>query len=179
MGIGKTGQGERVEILSGVAREGFPESKGIKVKGPVEGPYPLPSSFVFLFKLFAWGCEIERWLSLRGGREGTGERMLCECDLYHVVSFRRKGGIGVQDRQAHTPWDADPYLGGASAEDTLCDEGTIIAPLCPSLPLPASRDVLRLASAKSDKLRGPWTSLSYKCSRGGSSCGPRRRLLYE
>lgn len=108
--------------------------------------------------------------------------MLCECDLYHVVSFRRKlssgkSGIGVQDRQARTPWDSDPYLGGASAEDTLCDEGTIIAPLCRSLPLPASQDVLRLASVKSDKLRGPWISLSYKCSRGDSSCGPRRWLL--
>lgn len=49
MGTGKTAppQGERVEILNGAAREGFPESKGIKVEGPVEGPYPLPCSLYF------------------------------------------------------------------------------------------------------------------------------------
>lgn len=47
MGTGKTAQGERVGILNGAAREGFPESKGIKVEGPVEGPYPLPCSLYF------------------------------------------------------------------------------------------------------------------------------------
>lgn len=39
-------------------REGFPESKDVKVKGPVEDPSVFS---VFLFELFAWDCETERW----------------------------------------------------------------------------------------------------------------------
>lgn len=83
-------------------REGSPESKDIKVKGPVEDPCPR------LCFLYFCSSSLPGIVKLRDGEERVvGERGLGKgCfvnDLYHVVSFRRelssgKGDTGVQDR---------------------------------------------------------------------------------
>ena len=116
-------------------REGFPESKDIKVKGPVEDPCPL---LCFLYFCSSSLPEIVKW---RDGEERVvGERASGKgCfvnDLYHVVSFKRKLSSGESDTgvQGSRPLGLAPSLGCAPAKDPLCDKDTIIAPLCLSFP---------------------------------------------
>lgn len=122
-----------LNLKSTVIREGFPESKDIKAKGPVEDPYPL--------LCFLYFCSRSLPVKRRDGEEHeVEERALGRgCfvnDFYHVVSFRRKLGSGEGDTgvQGSHPLGLAPSLGGASAEDPLCDKQTIIAPLCLSVP---------------------------------------------
>ena len=81
-------------------------------------------------------------MKLRDGEERmVGERGLGKgCfvnDLYHVVSFRRssvQGKVILGFKTGSRPLGLAPSLGGASAENPLCDKQTIIAPLCLNVP---------------------------------------------
>ena len=122
-----------LNLKSTVIREGFPESKDIKVKGPVEDPYPL--------LCFLYFCSCSLPVKRRDGEEHVvKERALGKgCfvnDLYHVVSFRGNSAQGkvILGFKAHTPWDSHP-LWVVLLPRTLCViKQTIIAPLCLSVP---------------------------------------------
>lgn len=72
---------------------------------PAEVTYSFPVRF--LFNLFVWGYEIEKWLSLPTERKLRGG-CFCDYDFYHVKSFRGKfssrGRWHCGRGQGHATW---------------------------------------------------------------------------
>lgn len=154
----------RTAVLNGMVTEGFPE----KLRGGLLRA-PAPSLFfVFLFGLFAWGCEVERWLS----PHCEGE--LCEDAVVTLLSISE--GNSVQEESDTVVQDRLVPLGAQMCP--LCDKGDIIASMCLSVPpvprLPL-RGVLRVPRFWRDVCRS-WRSADIdlvRCDCGDGFCSRR------
>lgn len=69
-GIRRTVQGARVYILNSMIRKGFPGSKGVKVKEPVEDPDPLPCFLYFFSSSLLEDVKLRDGEGCMGGERG-------------------------------------------------------------------------------------------------------------